>query len=494
MQEYIFVHPEERFLCKPFFGIFRFTLSPKATSNTLISYLLTLSVLTSPFCVGLSFVFWFSAITFATLIFISYKGEFMNMTNDNKLPVEVATMQPQAPPPPNEVFIRVGTTLYKVVDQPTINGGKVRKRIPWNMETLRQDYGKEFIKYVHKYDGFCTVPEHVNHRTVIDGFLNLYEPISHKPMKGDFPNIKKLLFHIFGEQYELGMDYLQLLYLRPVQKLPILLLVSEERNTGKTTFLNFLKALFQDNVTFNTNEDFRSQFNADWAGKLLIVVDEVLLSRREDSERLKNLSTTLSYKVEAKGKDRNEISFFAKFVLCSNNESLPVIIDEGETRYWVRKISSLQSDDTDFLRKLIAEIPAFLFHLQGRTLSTQQKSRMWFAPEQIATDALRRIIRCNRNRLEVELSELFLEIMENTQTDSLQFCLNDALSLLQCNHVKAEKHLVRKTVQDCWKLQPAPNGLTYTTYEYNYNNGCQYSPIKRVGRFYTITRDKLNGK
>ena len=197
----------------------------------------------------------------------------MNMTNDNKLPVEVATMQPQAPPPPNEVFIRVGTTLYKVVDQPTINGGKVRKRIPWNMETLRQDYGKEFIMYVHKYDGFCTVPEHVNHRTVIDGFLNLYEPISHKPMKGDFPNIKKLLFHIFGEQYELGMDYLQLLYLRPVQKLPILLLVSEERNTGKTTFLNFLKALFQDNVTFNTNEDFRSQFNADWAGKLLIVVD-----------------------------------------------------------------------------------------------------------------------------------------------------------------------------------------------------------------------------
>ena len=360
------------------------------------------------------------------------------------------------------------------------------------METLRQDYGKEFVKYVHKYDGFCTVPEHVNHRTVIDGFLNLYEPIGHKPIQGDFPNIKKLVSHIFGEQYELGMDYLQLLYLRPVQKLPILLLVSEERNTGKTTFLNFLKALFQDNVTFNTNEDFRSQFNSDWAGKLLIVVDEVLLSRREDSERLKNLSTTLSYKVEAKGKDRNEISFFSKFVLCSNNESLPVIIDEGETRYWVRKISSLQSDDTDFLEKLKAELPAFLFYLQGRTLSTEHKSRMWFAPEQIATDALRRIIRCNRNRLEVEMSELFLEVMENTQTDSLQFCLNDAIALLQCNHVKAEKHLVRKIVQDCWKLQPSENALTYTSYEYNYNSSGHYSPTKRVGRFYTVTRDKLN--
>lgn len=40
------------------------------------------------------------------------------------------------------------------------------------------------------------------------------------------------------------LDYLQLLYLYPIQKLPILLLVSEERNTGKSTFLNFLKAIF----------------------------------------------------------------------------------------------------------------------------------------------------------------------------------------------------------------------------------------------------------
>ena len=45
-----------------------------------------------------------------------------------------------------------------------------------------------------------------------------------------------------------------------------------------------------------------------------------------------------SAEVEAKGKDRDEIAFFAKFVLCSNNEYLPVIIDAGETRYWVRKI------------------------------------------------------------------------------------------------------------------------------------------------------------
>ena len=385
-------------------------------------------------------------------------------------------------------FIRVGTTLYKLVNQPRLNGGYVRKRIVWNNETLRQDYGKDYLATVPKYDGFCTVPDHVDYHPVVDKFLNLYEPIGHKPQEGEFPCIQSLVRHIFGEQYELGMDYLQLLYLQPVQKLPILLLVSEERNTGKSTFLNFLKAVFRNNVTFNTNEDFRSQFNSDWAGKLLIMVDEVLLNRREDSERLKNLSTTLSYKVEAKGKDRDEIAFFAKFVLCSNNEYLPVIIDAGETRYWVRKINRLQSDDTNFLQKLKTEIPAFLFHLQHRTMATKKESRMWFAPKLIETEALHKIIRSNRNRLEIEMSELMLDIMDSTGTDTFSFCYNDILLLLVHSQVKAEKHQVRKVLQECWKLTPAHNTLTYTTCQVDCSRECRYSPLRKIGRFYTVTK------
>ena len=222
-------------------------------------------------------------------------------------------------------FVRVGTTLYKLADMPLVGGGFVRKRIVWNNETLRQDYGRDYLATVPKYDGFCTVPDHVNYQPVVGSFLNLYEPTGHHPKQGVFPHIEALARHIFGEQYETfgHGTTLQLLYLQPIEKLPILLLVSEERNTARARSFNFLKALFGGNVTFNTNEDFRSQFNSDWAGKLLILVDEVLLDRREDSERLKNLSTTLSYKVEAKGKDRDEISFFAKFVLCSNTNVYP---------------------------------------------------------------------------------------------------------------------------------------------------------------------------
>lgn len=395
-------------------------------------------------------------------------------------------------PENKEEFIRVATTLYKIVWKPNLNGECIKKRVLWNNETLRQDYGKDYIGTVPKYDGFCTVPDHVNYQPIVsDKFLNRYEQIDHKPEQGEFPCIQSLVKHIFGEQYELGMDYLQLLYLQPVQKLPVLLLVSEERNTGKSTFLNFLKALFQDNVTFNTNEDFRSQFNSDWAGKLLIMVDEVLLNRREDSERLKNLSTTLSYKVEAKGKDRDEISFFAKFVLCSNNEYLPVIIDAGETRYWVRKISSLENDDTNFLQKLKDEIPAFLYHLLHRILTTQKESRMWFDPKLTHTSALQKIIRSNRNRLEIELSELILDIMDSVGIDSFSFCLNDVIPLLINTQVKVEKHQVRKVVQECWKLTPAINTLTYTTYQLDYTQQCHYLSVKKTGRFYTVTKKQL---
>ena len=388
-------------------------------------------------------------------------------------------------------YVRIGTTLFRILNQPMMNGSFRKIRVEWKMSTFRQDHSKDEIAQIPKYDGFCTMPSHTDYRHNVNDFYNLYEPITHIPAEGDFQHICSLVEHIFGEQYELGMDYLQLLYLQPVQKLPILLLVSEERNTGKSTFLNFLKAVFQNNVTFNTNEDFRSQFNSDWAGKLLIVVDEVLLNRREDSERLKNLSTTLSYKVEAKGKDRDEIAFFAKFVLCSNNEYLPVIIDAGETRYWVRKIDRLQSDDTDFLQKLKAEIPAFLYYLQYRQLSTEKESRMWFAPSLLHTEALQKIIRSNRNRLEIEMCELILDIMESVGTDTFSFCHNDILLLLVHSQVKVEKHQVRKVLQECWKLTPASNGLTYTTYQFNYNRECRYEPIKRVGRFYTVTREQL---
>lgn len=385
-------------------------------------------------------------------------------------------------------YIRVGTDYYREVLRPQANGTTCKCLVYWKASIIKADFGKSYLNDVPKYDCFCTVPSHTDYRKIIGNAYNLYEPITHQPMPGDWSAIDGLLRHIFEEHYEYGLDYIQLLYQMPLQKLPILILVSEQRNTGKTTFLNLLKAIFQDNATFNTNEDFRSKFNSDWAGKLLIMVDEVLLSRREDSERLKNLSTATSYKMESKGKDRNEIAFFGKFVLCSNNEHFPIVIDREEVRYWVRKVNSLETDDPFFMKKLVAQIPAFLHFLMQRELSVKCENRMWFSPERLRTAALNRIVISNRSKIEFEVAELLMDIMDSTNESSVSFVVNDIATLLNYRNVRADTSEIRRLLQIYWHLKPASNSLTYRTYAVGMFP-VKYTAKTAVGRYYTVTRD-----
>ena len=310
------------------------------------------------------------------------------------------------------------------------------------------------------------------------------------PVEGEFPHTRNFLDHIFGEQVELGYDYLQLLYLHPQQRLPILLLVSQERNTGKTTFLNFLRLIFEGNVTFNTNEDFRSQFNDDWTGKLLVCVDEVLLNRREDSERIKNLSTARSYKAEAKGRDRREVEFFGKFVLCSNNERNPVLIEAGETRYWVRRVPPLTQDNQNLLSDMRRELSGFLFFLFHRELSTREESRMWFAPRLLATEALRRIIHYNRSKAEAEMIALIRDIMGTQELEQYRFDINDMVNMLEIRGIRSDHPSVRRILAENWRLLPAPPTY-YTRYTITYN-GEIIRQDSKTARVYTVTREVLD--
>jgi hypothetical protein len=299
------------------------------------------------------------------------------------------------------------------------------------------------------------------------------------------------LNHVFGEQLALGIDYLKILLLYPTQMLPILCLVSSERNTGKTTFLNFLKAVFGDNMTINSNEDFRSNFNAEWAHKLLIGVDETFLDRKEDSERIKSLSTSRYYKIEAKGQDRQEIEFFGKFVLCSNNEDNFIQIDPGEIRYWIRRLPPLQQDDKNMLDLLKAEIPWFLNYLVERPFTTQSTTRMWFQPAQISTPALKRVKRYNRNKLEVEVAQLLQFILDSKEpVESISFCVSDIQDwLLKRGFRGYDSGTIRRLLQEEWKLQPSPNSNAYLQYRIG-SEGVVYE-FNQKGRFYSLSYSEV---
>jgi hypothetical protein len=386
-------------------------------------------------------------------------------------------------------YIRVGTSYYKIVAMPSIAGNFNEALVPWNIETLRQDHGKSFIGSIKKYDGFTCIPSHTDFRQVHHGFYNTYSPLSHAQQPGKVDLSIQFVKHIFGEQFELGLDYLQLLYTRPLQMLPILCLVSKERVTGKTTFLKWLKAIFESNLTYLTNDNFSSQFNVDWTNKLLICIDEVLFNREELTERIKYLSTTDFNKMEAKGKDKREVEFFGKFILCSNNEDNFIKIDSEETRFWVLKVPSLENEETHFLEQLKIEIPAFLNFLEQRELISSHSTRMWFTPAQIKTHALENLMQNNRNRVEKELASVILNVMETFELEEVNVCPLDALQALNRTRIKTDLTQLRQILKKDWKLSNQENSLRYQKMIIWQEGGA--GMIEAKGRYYTVTKSFL---
>jgi len=357
------------------------------------------------------------------------------------------------------------------------------------METIKQDHGKDHLSKISKYDGFTCIPNHIHFKQEHLGFYNIYSPLGKQPKEGDIAYSLEFVEHIFGKHYELGLDYLQLLYLKPIQVLPILCLVSKERSTGKSTFLKWLKEIFDNNLTYLTNDSFSSQFNADWANKLLICIDEVLFNKEELTERIKYLSTTNINKLEAKGKDKREVEFFGKFILCSNNEESFIKIDANETRFWVIKVPVLEKENTHFLENLIKEIPAFMNYLKQRELASKHLTRMWFTSQQIKTKALVKLVQNNRNRVEKELASILLSVIEKFDLNEVHLCPMDALLALNKTRVKTDLTQLRRLLKRDWKLINQDNSNSYQKFVI-WTDG-DINLLDAKGRYFTVQKSFL---
>ncbi|KFC17798.1 primase-helicase family protein [Epilithonimonas lactis] len=397
-------------------------------------------------------------------------------------------------------YIRVGTTYYKVIEKPLISGDKTSVLVRWNRETIVSDHGKTYVSTVPKFDGFCCIPEHLNYQQIVQGFYNIYNEIPFAPssekedLKSKIPFSLNFVAHIFGEQLEMGLDYLKILLQFPTQILPILCLVSKERATGKSTFIKWLREIFGLNMTYIKGDSFGSQFNSDWAAMLLVAIDEVFFDKKEITERLKYLSTTNKDKLEAKGKDREEIDFFAKFILCSNNEENFIQIDENEIRFWILKINPIKTENTEFLNNLISEIPYFLQFLIERPFSTERKTRMWFSADEIRTKALQKLVFKNNNKLESKIIELLYEFFESNNDEEINVVPQDLLNMMNrmFRPTYWTRNDIRNLLKETWKLNPQNNGLTYIRYDLDFA-GIFYQN-NSVGRYFTIKKDFILNK
>ncbi len=332
-------------------------------------------------------------------------------------------------------YVRVGVDYFKYIKKPNPYSDQLEEHlVKWSRKTIVEDHGPHFPGHILKLEAFTNYPDHMAYQEIKNNCLNSYARFMHQPsMDGEEPTCTlKFLRHVFGtgtvrvqhpkrpdehievNEVDLGLDYIKLLYERPTQLLPILCLVSRARGTGKTTFFDWLKILFGANATQIGARDLESDFNAHYASKLLAIIDEALVGKRESVEKLKHMSTAKNVMVNTKGVSQYEQPFFCKFLLGSNNVRDFIRTDQDEVRFWVRDVPAIPKADMDInlMDKMVAEIPDFLEYIGKRRMATEPLFRSWFHPPLLMTEALsevqRHSISTARHTIEDYITAVFM--------------------------------------------------------------------------------------
>ena len=386
-------------------------------------------------------------------------------------------------------YIRVSTKFFKVIKKVDRNGINRTELKVWDKMTIVDDYGKKLLDKIPIYDDFTIEPDNKTYNQIRGNNYNLYAPFEHNPAKeyGE-KNIKwttNLLKHIFGDQYELGLMYIKVIYDLPKQKLPILVLTSEERETGKTTFLDYLEMLFGANTVVINPQDISNSFNGAYAAANVIMIEESRFENVQATEKLKNLATQKKILVNSKFVQQYSIPFHGKLIITSNDEKRFSRVDDSEIRYWVRKVPSLKGKaNHNILRDLKNEIPYFLCKLNEMPYIDTTKSRMVFEEELIKTEALETVKKESRSGLHKELEFLLdAHCSENQDVETFYFIAKDVKDLWFKNNSRVEINYINTVLAHQMKL-PKDKMTRYVPLEQS-----NYGKKRKSGRPYIFENE-----
>lgn len=361
----------------------------------------------------------------------------------------------------NVDYIRVGTKYFKKITK-TDRNGIVRNELKvWDKMSICDDYGKDYLDKIEKYDDFTMEPNNKEYVQVVGFNYNLYSKFEHKPcVEKDYVGLEQfywtntLLEHIFGEQYEIGLKYIKVLYDLPKQKLPILVLTSDERGTGKTTFIDWLELLFGANSVIINPENISAQFNGAYADKNLIMIEESRFESTQATEKLKNLATQKKILVNTKHVQHYSIPFHGKIVITSNDENKFSKVDDPEIRYWVRSIPTLKGKaNHNIMEDLTKEVPFFLYYLSTLENVDTTKSRQVFESEELLTEALVKVKKESLPGLHKDIVTLLEDhSMNNTDFEVFEFTAKDIKNKFFNSNTKVDINYINRMLRDSIKL------------------------------------------
>ncbi|MES2386517.1 MAG: primase-helicase family protein [Bacteroidota bacterium] len=250
------------------------------------------------------------------------------------------------------------------------------------------------------FDSYSNEPDFINYKREIVvkehyKHLNLSYPLEHEPAEGEWPYTHEFLSHIFhnggDSKLDVGLDMIQMYYTKPKQKQRILSLVSKERETGKSTFTNWLRDIFGQNMSIVGNADFLSQFNG-YVTKCLVAVDESKVDNQLAIEAIKSMVTNPYAMLNEKNSSARQVVNHVKLVMTTNHIFDFADIDSKENRWFVLEVGKLAKKDNELLDRLKEEIPAFLHYLKNRELvHYSRESRFGISDEVVITKALKRV-------------------------------------------------------------------------------------------------------
>lgn len=389
-------------------------------------------------------------------------------------------------------YIRVGINYFKKMTVKEIDGITRQTLVAWNKGEIRDDLGKEVFLDMKKYDGFIMRPDNVNFKQVVNGQYNIYQPFAHTPehctdLEKECPWSYRMLKHVFDEHYELGLIYMQCLYLHPMQTLPILGLVSRENQTGKSTFANWISMIFGANSSIIDVNSFGSDFTEAFAERNIVVIEEAKSKDEKIMNKLKALSTQKKLLVNKKNLSMYSTDFFCKFIINSNHENNFLRIDREDIRYWVRKLPKLSRDNANhnIEADLLAEIPKFLGFLKQLPDVDFSRSRMVFTKEEIMTEQLERVKQGSKSALYADIKQRAEDFLaDHPDFECLEFSVTDMKDFWYKNNSRYDSKYIKKTLEDEMNLLKAPKRTRYRSMT---NEGT--ATKDKTGFFYTIERD-----
>jgi hypothetical protein len=357
--------------------------------------------------------------------------------------------------------------FYRDIENYILIGNKIYRReysIPdkLNPNAIEKGVFKSKFRFTDReyeglleYSEFTCKPSHIDYEQVVDGDKwNTYQRISWNDSEGEWPTIKKLIDHLYGDngvepdQTEELYDYHTIMLKHPEQRLFGRIIYSYAQGTSKSTLGELERLMFSGNYCKIRDEEFEDKFNELWASALIIHLDEPLFGQKKKmSRKIRDMITAHTVNVRRMQTASSPQPFFAKFLITSNDSDF-MPIEKSDRRYWIREVTKIskENDDPHFIEKMTSEINHYIHFLLNREMKYPQKidGTFWLPQSTLKTNGMRTFVNDNASTDEQQILDwLSNYFMSHKNKDHVTFTLKDLQHLIKWedNHEPSTKRI-----------------------------------------------------